>query len=200
MGVTSAGALTVTTQGTGAQQYNSGGSFNVSAQGSVGIGSAANASLNAAADANVIGANQSALVCQTKSIIVSSDALATINGFGAKVQATRLYLERGLALTPADGTFQAPVLATQTAPAGGGFGAQYAYTMSGNKAFITTPAAALVLVVTFPNVPTEINWIATWGGLGNTATNVGAVTQGGGAMVFTGANPNGIISVFVQVT
>jgi hypothetical protein len=197
VGVTSVGALTVTSQGTGAQQYNSGGSFNVSAQGSVGIGSAAAITLNATTQATVNGPDQAALVCQSKSIIVSNDAQATINGFGAKVQTTRLFLERGLALNPSQGTFQVAAAAF-IGPAVPGLGNQFTWPMIGNKTIVSTYGPCYTLEVTFPATASETQWVATYGQVGTTGTGVLAVEQFGNRIVFYGS-PLATVTVWVCV-
>jgi hypothetical protein len=75
--------------------------------------------------------------------------------------------------------------------------------MSGNKAFITTPGNAVGLQVAFPPFTGPFygppQWIATYGQIGGTATNIASATQDGVGITILGAATTSPITVWIQI-
>lgn len=101
---------------------------------------------------------------------------------GASVSVVgRFGMDTGLRLLPNEGSFDNPVQATLQTPGG------YLFEMDGNKAFVTTGSAAVVLIVRLP--VTDNNWVINYGAIGApTSLNVGQVVTGGGIVTFNAAN------------
>ena len=112
--------------------------------------------------------------------VLNENAAAAAN-YGLQVLAPA-FLVNGLANFPTMGTYAAPAAATSTG--GGG----YTFTMTGNKAFVTTvnPAAALIVTLPLNSLGATNNWVAIVGQVGATATHVTQVINTGLLLTMTG--------------